>query len=180
VQLAGDGSVWFGLSPSKAVQSIYSTTLFDEARHAGEFVRTNYPTSAKMAILGSEPEIYFYAHKRAATGFMYVYPLMEPQAYALKMQEQMTSEITKGEPQCCIFIQDTLSWLTRPSSHHHLLDWWHDYSQRHLNLARVFDVKEAITTSVEEEAGLQVLSQSQGSEPKPESAQIQVFSRSAK
>jgi 4-amino-4-deoxy-L-arabinose transferase-like glycosyltransferase len=179
VQLAGDGPVWFSLSPRDAVQSIYATTLFDEARKAGEFVRTNSPASARMAVVGSEPELYFYAHKRAATGFMYVYPLMEPQAYALKMQEQMTSEISKGEPQCCVFVQDSFSWDTLVTSHHHLLNWWDDYSRRELRLARVFDVKEAITTNIEE-AGLQVLRQNQGSEAKSENAQIQVFTRNAK
>jgi hypothetical protein len=60
-----------------------------------------------------------------------------------------------------------------------LLNWWDDYSRRELRLARVFDVKEAITTNIEE-AGLQVLRQNQGSEAKSENAQIQVFTRNAK
>jgi hypothetical protein len=175
VQFTGDGPIWFSLSPREAVQSIYATTLFDDARQAGEFVRTNYPASAKMAILGSEPEIYFYAHRRAATGFMYVYPLVEEHAYALKMQEQMIAEIMKGEPRCCVFVHDSLSWYGQANGRNRLLDWWSDYSRHNLTLVRVFDVKEAITTSIEE-GGLQVLRQNQSTEAKSENAQIQVFS----
>ena len=36
----------------------------------------------RVAVIGSEPQIYFYARRRAATSFMYIYPLMEPQPFA--------------------------------------------------------------------------------------------------
>jgi len=38
-----------------------------------------------IAVLGSEPEIYFYSHRISATGYIYTYPLMEPQRYAVQM-----------------------------------------------------------------------------------------------
>ena len=47
----------------------------------------------QLAILDSEPEIYFYSRCQAATGFIYTYPLMEEHAYALKLQRQMIDEI---------------------------------------------------------------------------------------
>jgi len=51
-----------------------------------------------VAVIGSEPEIYFYAQRHSATGFIYTYSLMEEQRFALAMQKQMIREIEEAKP----------------------------------------------------------------------------------
>ena len=46
-----------------------------------------------MAVLGSEPEIYFLARRHSATGYIYTYGLMEAQPFARRMQDEMIREI---------------------------------------------------------------------------------------
>ena len=65
---------------------------------------------------GSEPQIYFYSHRHSATGYIYTYPLMEPQKYARQMQSEMIHEIESAQPKYLISITMSLSWLRLPQS----------------------------------------------------------------
>jgi len=47
----------------------------------------------RIAVLGSEPQIYFYAKRRSATGYIYTYPLMEPQPYSKQMATEFKQEV---------------------------------------------------------------------------------------
>ena len=63
-------------------QAIYAEDPFVEAPAVADYIREHSPPNARMAVLGSEPEIYFYSQRHSATGYLYAYPLMEPQPYA--------------------------------------------------------------------------------------------------
>jgi hypothetical protein len=127
VAVIGNGSMWFGRSPADVVRETYGTTLFAEAAKIGSYIKEHAARDARVAVVGSEPEIYFYSGRRAATGYMYTYPLMEPQPYALKMQEEMVSEIERGRPEYVVYVNDDKSWLRRADSEHRLDDWWETY-----------------------------------------------------
>ena len=55
--------------------------------------------------LGSEPEIYFYADRKAATGYIYTYALMEPQRFASQMQAEMIKEVESAHPRYLVFVE---------------------------------------------------------------------------
>ena len=55
-------------------------------------------------MLGSEPQIYFYSQRRSATGYLYTYPLMEPQPFARRMQEEMIREIESTQPEFVVLV----------------------------------------------------------------------------
>lgn len=129
--------IWFAPSPAVASQLSYGTTLFSEAAKAADYIRENSAQNATVGVLGSEPEVYFLAKRRSATGYIYMYPLMEAHPYALKMQDQMIKDIETQQPEYMVFINpDDLSWLTRPSSGRKLFDWWAVYWTAHYDVVR--------------------------------------------
>ena len=65
---------------------------------------------------GSEPEIYFYAKRHSATGFIYMYGLMEQQKYSLEMQKEMIGEIESARPTYLVVVKSRLSWLPKEGS----------------------------------------------------------------
>jgi hypothetical protein len=93
-------------------------------------------------VLGSEPEIYFLSGLRSASGYIYMYPLMEEHPYALKMQEEMIGEIERARPEYAIYIDDELSWLPRSGSGRKLFDWWKDYWAANMDLVLTLEVEE--------------------------------------
>jgi hypothetical protein len=82
-----------------------------------------------VAVVGSEPQIYFYARRLSATGYIYTYGLMEPQPYNQAMQRQMAREIEAGRPRYLLFVNVSWSWLRRPESPGEIFDWLSDHER---------------------------------------------------
>ena len=61
-------SVWFELAPDAVCRSLYQREPFPEAVEIGRYIREHSATRDSMEVLGSEPEIYFYAHRHSASG----------------------------------------------------------------------------------------------------------------
>jgi hypothetical protein len=114
ISLFQQRSFLFAPDPATACRRIYSANPFLEAQQIGEYLKANSPPSARVAIFGSEPEIYFYAARHSATGYIYTYGLMEDQKYADRMQREMIDEVTRSQPDFLVFVDDELSWLWQP------------------------------------------------------------------
>jgi hypothetical protein len=138
---AEHGNVWFGLSAAKASSTIYGSNLFPETLEAARYLAQRTSPDARIAVLGSEPEIYFYSGRRSATGYVYTYPLMEPQRYALRMQEEMIREIEQAQPGYVVYVKDNDSWLTRPNSQTRITDWWTAYWAAHYETDRTLPIE---------------------------------------
>ncbi|MCG6537854.1 MAG: hypothetical protein L7F78_24825, partial [Syntrophales bacterium LBB04] len=67
--------------PTTLSRLIYGANPFPESIKIGEYVKSNSNTEDKIAVLGSEPQIYFYSQRRSATGYIYMYYLMEKHDY---------------------------------------------------------------------------------------------------
>ena len=76
-----------------------------------------------MAVIGSEPEIYFYAGRRAATSYIYMYPLMEPHPFARRMQEDMIAQLERERPRFLVLVNVDTSWSRRPDSSLAVMEW---------------------------------------------------------
>lgn len=140
--LAVNGPVWFSFAPRKAVEQVYLTSVFGDSRDLAQFIQENTEPEARIAVIGSEPQIYFYAHRRSATSHIYTYALMEPHAYARTMQDEMIRQIETARPDYVIFVQNSLSWLPRDESEKHIFNWWEKYWADHLQLVRTVTTRQ--------------------------------------
>jgi 4-amino-4-deoxy-L-arabinose transferase-like glycosyltransferase len=140
--LIGHGSVWLDMSESQATRSVFGSTLFTQTARAADYVKTHAAKDARVAVLGSEPEIYFLSGRRSASGHIYMYPLLEAHPYALKMQNEMISEIERARPEYVLYIDDELSWLPRGGSEQKIANWWKDYWAANMDLALTLEVEE--------------------------------------
>jgi MFS family permease len=132
--------LFFSISPDEAARAIYRENPFPEAREIGRYIREHSAPDSRLAVLGSEPEIYFYSQRRSATGYIYAYPLMEPQKYALAMQQEMIAEIEATKPEYVVFVNVPPSWLGRPDSNPFIFDWIEKYGPAHWRTVGLIDV----------------------------------------
>ena len=120
----------FSLTPYAVTRTIYGINPFPEAIAIADYIKQNSTKNDLIAVIGSEPEIYFYAQRRAATGYIYTYSLMEENQYALKMQQQMISEIEQAKPLYIVYLDPRTmpwSWLPIRGSHKELFYWFQKY-----------------------------------------------------
>ena len=122
-----DKKIFFEASPNQACGLIYPDNPFLESVRIGTYVREHTKPGDTIAVLGSEPEIYFYSQRHSATGYIYTYGLMEPQKYAQQMQEEMIREIEVARPKYLISVAIAYSWLRRPDSDEAIFNWANRY-----------------------------------------------------
>ena len=123
VLIVGQRATLFAASPDDVSRAVYQSPHFVEAREVARFVRENTAPDDRIAVLGSEPEIYFYADRRAATGYIYTYALMEPQPYAARMQDEMIRQVETAHPKYVVAVLDQSAWLIRNTSERRILAW---------------------------------------------------------
>ena len=117
---------WFVFAKQGA-SALYGQELFPEAETVSKFIHDNSTPDAQIAVLGSEPEVYFLARRHSATGYIYTYPLMEPQPFAAKMQREMIHEIETNAPEFVVFVNRDYSWHQTPQSDLTIFRWWDNY-----------------------------------------------------
>jgi len=122
-----DKKIFFEVSPNQACGLIYPDNPFLESVRIGTYVREHTEPGDTIAVVGSEPEIYFYSHRHSATGYIYTYGLMEPQKYAQQMQQEMIREIEAVPPKYLISVAMNYSWLRRPDSAEAIFNWANEY-----------------------------------------------------
>lgn len=113
--------------PVKVCRLLYGGNPFPESVEIARYIREHSEPTDTIAVIGSEPQIYFYSRRRGATGYIYTYALMEENDFALSMQEEMIAQIEAARPLyiVCVYIQ--ASWTFRPSSHRLIFEWMDSY-----------------------------------------------------
>ncbi|HUY33260.1 MAG TPA: glycosyltransferase family 39 protein [Pirellulales bacterium] len=111
----------------EACRMVYGPNPFVESAAIADYLASHSAPGEYVAVIGSEPQLYFYSHRHSATGYIYTYPLMEPQPFARTMQEEMAAEITAREPEFIVLVHVSTSWLERPDSDRFIFGWTNGY-----------------------------------------------------
>ena len=130
----------FKMTPVHACRETYPLRPFPESIEIARYIRAHTGQDDRIAVIGSEPQIYFYSDRRSASGYIYMYPLMEGQAYALEMQKRMIREIESVRPKFIIFVRIHTSWLMQAHSHRLLFAWFNDYRDRYYTLVGLIEL----------------------------------------
>jgi hypothetical protein len=123
----------------------YGGNPFAEAAEVANYIREQTGANDRIAVVGSEPEIYFYAARQSATGYIYTYPLMEKQPFAHHMQEEMIAEIEQAKPKYIVTVSVPMSWLVRPDSDRTILEWSERYIGANYTLDGIADLLPSTT-----------------------------------
>lgn len=130
----------FDNTPEVVCRLIYGFNPFPESPSIANFIRANTSPDDTVAVIGSEPQIYFYSGRRAATAYIYTYPLMEPHDYATEMQQEMIRQIESAKPEFMVFVRVSYSWLARPGSVELIFQWFNSYQSKYYDVVGVADM----------------------------------------
>ncbi len=125
---------WFELSPEAAIRALYPGNPFAESPPIAAFIRENTSPEAKIAVFGSEPQIYFYARRQSATGYLYMYDLVDLEKYAHEMQVDMMQQVEKAKPECVVLVYVGTSWLIPPGGEMTVVYWCRDFVKKNYDL----------------------------------------------
>ena len=101
---------FFQVHALAANQQLDERTGFAEAKQVANYIQAHSSEQDPIAVLGSEPEIYFYSHRHSATGFIYTYALLEKQKFAPAMRQQMMTELQNAPAKYVVYVDNESSW----------------------------------------------------------------------
>ncbi len=121
-------------------REVYGMNPFPEYPLIADYVRKHTRPEDRLAILGSEPGIYFLADRRPAMPHVCIYEMMKPHAYARQMQAEAIQEIEKAKPPCVVLVDAESSWKRRPESEPMFYRWSLDFLREHYVLDGMIDL----------------------------------------
>jgi hypothetical protein len=119
------------LGPAQLTRLTFGRSPFPESIPIAEYLRAHTTPDQSIGLLGSEPQILFYAQRPSASGFLYMYPLMENQPAAPPMQRELIAQFEATQPPYVVFVGDPMSWLARETSSGEIFSWWDAYQRAH-------------------------------------------------
>lgn len=93
----------FRMSPDEVSASSFGPNPFPEAVEVSRVLRERSDPGDRIALLASEPEIYFYTHLRSAAPFLYMTELLRDQEISLVLQREMIAAVEVARPRYFVF-----------------------------------------------------------------------------
>ncbi len=113
----------FHWSPQQVSRIRYGSNPFVESAEIARYLRAHTGDDDRIAVFGSEPQIYFLAGRRSATGYIYMYPLMERHGLSATMQDDMMRQVQAAHPEYLVFVSIRTSWQSEPDVDRRVLEW---------------------------------------------------------
>jgi dolichyl-phosphate-mannose-protein mannosyltransferase len=154
VTLYRDRRVLLQSTPITVSRRVYGLNPFPESVEIANYIRQRTAPAEPIVVLGSEPQIYFYAHRRAATGYIYMYPAVESHRYASAMQRQIIREIEAASPAFVVLVRASASWRTSADADVTLLTWFENYVRNFERVGVVDILSSQVTRYVWDEAAV--------------------------
>jgi 4-amino-4-deoxy-L-arabinose transferase-like glycosyltransferase len=112
------GALWY-YGPGSAVSKtarLYAGNPFPEATGVAHFVAERTAPGDSVFVFGSEPEILYFAGRRSATRYIYLYPLLLPSPDAAARQEELLAQVREARPKVVVTVFARLSFLRAPGA----------------------------------------------------------------
>lgn len=104
---------FFVMDPNAVFASSYPGGPFFAAVQSANYIKAHSNPTDRIAVLGSEPEIYFYSQRHSATGYLYMYSLIVHQKYTGRMRQEFLTELKTNKPEYVVYVDVWDSWGER-------------------------------------------------------------------
>jgi dolichyl-phosphate-mannose-protein mannosyltransferase len=111
----------FVYTPAEAVRKIYPGNFFAEMRDFAQRIETVTPPDASVFIFGAEPELLFYAHRRSATRYIFLFPLYGPYGNTREKQMAAALEVERAQPSTAVYLPNALFFV--PGTDQYFTEW---------------------------------------------------------
>src|SRR5262245_22630028 len=128
--LSGDRELLLRMDARAASRALHGANPFVEAEEIARWIREHSEPGDRIAVLGSEPQIYFYSQRRASTPYILSYELVQAHPWAARMQQEMIADLEATPPRYVVFVNLGISWRPAPGVENRLLDWYRQLAAR--------------------------------------------------
>lgn len=137
----------FSLKPEQVSRAMFHANPFPESVEIAKYIQANSNATDKVAVIGSEPQIFFYSKRKSATGYIYIYPLIECNKYAQTMLDEFIMEIEKAAPKFLVYTSHSGTWIGNEARKNKIFSWYDSYKNKYYEKAGIVEiVNDSLTT----------------------------------
>ena len=133
----------FSRDPVLVSRTAFGGNPFPESLELGRWLEAHTSPADRIAVLGSEPQLYFYAKRRAATGFVYTYEMIRDHPHVREFQTELAREVEAAEPRYVVMVNISTSWqpsrLAEPDLF--VFEWAERFLREHYRRVGVVEIR---------------------------------------
>ena len=140
---------YFKPNHTQVLKAVYGINPFPESRVIADKLNTIMKEGDKLAMFGTEVQMYVYTNKKSPSRFVGSGALLEfdiPQAKA--WQKEFIADIEKASPEYLVFFAHPISWLANPKIENLIFPWFDKFSAEKYNLIGFADMYDNNTNYV--------------------------------
>jgi 4-amino-4-deoxy-L-arabinose transferase-like glycosyltransferase len=139
--LARDLDYFRGRNTARIVRDVYGTNPFLEAQLVGTFVRERMLPDERLVVIGSEPEVYFYADRRCPSRHAYFEYTIANHPDGRDFQRQFIADVESAPPRTLVFFGHRMSYAGDVDSDAwwSSMKWYVDFAQAYYRPVAMVD-----------------------------------------
>ena len=126
---------FFFLAPENVTERLYHGTPFTVSGKIASFIKAHTGPNDRICMIGAEPQLFFLSQRRSASGYIYIYPLLENQKYAGMMTDEFIAQSEHYKP--AILVYSSKSVFEDGYNHDSRLYKWFDTYKKQYKLAAI-------------------------------------------
>lgn len=143
VHISVQSGYYFNPQKTKLLREVYGMNPFPESKVIADYIKSRTQEGDQIAVLGSEPQIYFYTNRRCVSRHHYLTFLMGD---SLKFpnnriyQQEFISDVETKKPKFIVFVRHSISWLMNPRSDQTIQKWFTNFVNREYKIVGIADM----------------------------------------
>jgi hypothetical protein len=140
---------YFNTNSTQLLRQVYGLNPFPESKVIADKLNTMMKPEDKLAVFGTEIQMYFYTNKISPSRFAGSGALLEfPIKKAEEWQKEFMSDVEKANPRFLVFYSHPISWLAHPNVNNLIFPWFDKFSAEKYNLIGYADMYDNMTNYV--------------------------------
>ena len=132
---------YFNPNHTQILRKVYGLNPFPEAKVVADKLNTLMKPEDKLAVFGTEIEMYVYTNKKSPSRFAGSGALLEfPVAQSNDWQKEFISDVEKAAPKFLVFFSHPISWMANPKTENLIFPWFDKFSNASYNLIGYADM----------------------------------------
>jgi|GEM_PF-647574 len=133
-------SYYFHPNYELILRQVYGSNPFPEAMEIGNYINSHAKPEDNITLIGSEPQIYFYTHKKSPSRHAYFTSVVNaiPQHYY--WQREFVKDVEKQKPRYLVFFNHSISLLVQPNVDQYVFEWANKYITANYKTVGIVDM----------------------------------------
>ncbi len=133
-------SYYYHPNYERVLRAVYGNNPFPEAWEVGQYINSHSKPEDNIVLIGSEPQIYFYTHKKSPSRHAYFTSIVNNVKDHKLWQKEFAKDTEKANPKFVVFFKHQFSLLVQPNVDTWVFDWANKYITDNYQIVGLVDM----------------------------------------